>query len=161
MARDNLFKVKNRITTLEMEIVVANHFNPRVNLIVPNIHWGFGIHECDLLVITPAGYASEIEIKVSKQDLKADSLKAHNHSDHRVKSLFFAIPWYLENCVDLIPEKAGIIVVDSNHWPKRIRSAKKNGKYVFSQDEKFQIARLGALRIWDLKRTVRDNVSKY
>ena len=47
-----------------------NFFNYRANLIVPNISWGLGLHECDLLVLTSSGYATEIEIKVSKADLK-------------------------------------------------------------------------------------------
>ena len=63
------------ITTTEMEVALAHYLNMRVNLIVPNISWGMFIHECDLLVITPAGYMWEVEIKVSKQDLSRDSKK--------------------------------------------------------------------------------------
>ena len=54
---------------IDIELAVSNYLNPRTNLIVPNVHWGMCLHECDLLVITRSGYAWEVEIKVSRVDL--------------------------------------------------------------------------------------------
>jgi len=33
-----------KITTLEMEIALANHFGFRKNLIVPNVKWGLNLN---------------------------------------------------------------------------------------------------------------------
>jgi len=99
------------VKTIEMEIAVANHFNARQNLIVPNVSWGFCIHECDLLIVTKAGYLYEVEIKVSRGDLKNDMKKQHNHYDSRIKNLYFAIPKKLEKDIEFIPKEAGIMLV--------------------------------------------------
>ncbi|MEM6817189.1 MAG: hypothetical protein AAF578_00215 [Pseudomonadota bacterium] len=154
---------KSKITTIEMECALARHFNYRQNLIVPNVSWGIDIHECDLLVVTRAGYATEVEIKVSKTDLKKDAEKPHQHQDYRIKSLYFAIPDYLIDCTDLVPERAGIISVETGPlrvtkqggkdyvWKRRcevIRKAVINKRAPkFSDLDKAKITRLGALRI--------------
>ena len=63
-----------KITTLEMETLLMNHFNYLQNIIVPNVSNGIfhkehgWLHECDLLVLSKANYATEIEIKISKAD---------------------------------------------------------------------------------------------
>jgi len=64
------------MTSKEIEILVADYFNYRANLIVPNVSWGLGVHECDILVLTKAGYAWEVEIKTSVADVKADLKKS-------------------------------------------------------------------------------------
>lgn len=58
------------ISLLEMEIAIANLFDIRKNIIVPNISCGLGIHECDLFIVRNSGYCIEVEIKRSEQDLK-------------------------------------------------------------------------------------------
>jgi hypothetical protein len=150
----------NRITTLEMELALATHLNYRENLIVPNISSGMGIHECDLLVISKAGYATEVEIKVSKSDLKKDAEKWHKHESDIIKELYFAIPKYLTDCIEYIPARAGIFTVDRNPITIYnfnpfavviIRPATIKGNYKFSDEEKFKVARLGTMRIWGLK----------
>jgi len=156
------------MNTQKMELLVARLFRPRQNLIIPNVHWGFSIHECDLLVVSSSGFLTEVEIKISKSDLAKDSEKKHGHNDRRIKNLYFAIPEKLLDCVDLIPERAGIICVyptikisaskeipwDTMRWEKakiiRKAATNKNAKPI-SDDEKYQLARLGALRIWGLK----------
>lgn len=151
---------QDKITTPEMECALANFFGYRANLIVPNVHWGMDLHECDLLVITRMGYAWEIEIKVSKADLKRDAEKWHGHRSRRIKRLYFAIPIDLEGCADLIPERAGIIIVrprDEEYGPNlRCRITRKpvtnKAAQPFTDAERYKVARLGALRIWGLKR---------
>ena len=152
-----------KITTPEMEIALASWLDYRQNLIVPNVYWGLsGMHECDLLVVSKAGYLTEIEIKITRADLRADKKKWHNHESRRIKRLFFALPHYLEHCLHMVPERAGIILVTpaaktglwENH-PRclEIRKAQRNkaaGK--ITDSDRYKIARLGALRIWNLKR---------
>ena len=59
-----------------------------------------------------------------------------------------------------IPERAGILVVYyaasmAGPYVKCIRNAKITGSYKYSLEERVQIARLGALRIWNLKKKIR------
>ncbi len=151
----------DKIDTLDIELAVARHYNPRVNIIVPNISWGLGLHECDLLVVTKAGIAYEIEIKTSKSDVKADRRKRHKHQSWKIQKLYFALPHYLiEECEEYIPERAGIISVLENHCVIKIREAKKQNDYKFSDKEKVSLVRLGAMRIWPLKRILRDTYNK-
>lgn len=138
----------------------------RRNLIVPNVSWGMFYYECDLVSLTPAGYATEIEIKVSKADLKKDKEKRHNHDDWHFKYLYFAVPDYLEDCVaEHIPERAGIIIVSekkSNYYGsyytcKVIRKPRaRQNPYCFTDKDRFKLARLGAIRIYGMKKAIKD-----
>lgn len=146
-----------KITTLEMEIKVADFFCFQRNLIVPGISWGLQMHECDLLVLTPANYAWEVEIKISKADLVKDRSKTHGHYDLRISRLYFAIPEYLQPEIKHIPERAGILIVKTG---KRrcvmLRKPKKSrAPYKFTEQERLKMAELGAMRLWGLKRKIR------
>lgn len=152
----------NKLTTLEIEIIVAKYFDSRVNVIVPNISWGMFIHhECDLLLLTPAGYGYEIEIKTSLQDLKKDMEKVHGHKSKKIKCLYFALPESLTKHIEYIPKRAGILSISENRnlpiWSrcKKIRKAEINCNYKFSDKERYNLARLGAMRIWTLKDILR------
>lgn len=160
------------INTAEMEIAVAKMFNPRVNLVIPNVHWGFLWYEADLIIITKGGYLYEVEIKISKSDLKKDLEKRHKHDSKYIKYLYFAIPQKLEKFINYIPDKAGIISVHKREIKKYnsyefrswenleteiitccnvIRQPKKLYNYKIDDKERYRLARLGALRIWNLK----------
>ena len=83
--------------TLDMEIAVMKHFDIVQNLIVPNISWGIsGLHECDILSLSKAGYATEIEIKISKADLMSDKKKEHGHRHRYIANLYFCVPSFLK-----------------------------------------------------------------
>ena len=150
----------NKITTSEIETRVAAFFGYRECIIVPNISWGMNLHECDLLIIRKSGYGIEVEIKVSKSDLKADTKKGHNHIDRldRLSELYFAIPDYMKDCIEYIPERAGILVLIKNDWGLNIsilRKAQVNkNRRKFTDEEMLKIAHLGTMRIWNLKRTI-------
>jgi len=145
--------------SLDIEIAVAEHLKWRRNLVVPNVWWGLGFHhELDLAVLTKSGRLWEVEIKVSKADLKADKKKYCAHIDpmNRISRLYFAVPEKLENCIDLIPEHAGfLVVVNSNGYthvkevrkPKIIKSARQ-----LTDAEIQKLYHLGAMRIWGLKK---------
>lgn len=53
-------------------LAVCQHFEPRVNLCIPNYQRGTTGYEADILVIRPTLWAEEIEIKVSFADFKRD-----------------------------------------------------------------------------------------
>ena len=149
--------------TIEVEIALASYFDYRRNLIVPNISWGLGIHECDLFILSQSGYATEVEIKISKSDLKADAKKWHNHESNLIKKLYFAIPEKLAEHIQYIPERAGVIVLKRYKDTKTtdyllcsiLRKPKPN-KHArkLTDEERYKVARLGALRIWGLKHKI-------
>ncbi len=63
------------VSTIEMEIALQDHLSTSSNIIAPNVRHGMFTHECDLAVISKAGYCTEIEIKISAADLKKTFLK--------------------------------------------------------------------------------------
>lgn len=151
-----------KLTSLDIELAVVQEFNCRTKLIVPNVSWGMGFaHELDLLILTQAGYGWEVEIKISKQDLLRDKQKKHGHRSLKIKFLYFALPDYLLDFKDTIPERAGILSIESEPgegYSRRcetIRNPEANSKYKFTEEEQLKLAMLGAMRIWGLKKQVR------
>ena len=150
--------MKNNLSYTEIELAIAKYFDIRKNIVIPNISFGFNIHECDLFIIKPSGYVVEVEIKRSISDLKADFKKKHKHEDERIKELFFAVPDELyEKCKDLIPEDAGILVFyefENKCYVRLKRAAKKTSGRKLTDMEKMKVMRLGCLRIWSLKEKI-------
>jgi hypothetical protein len=150
--------------SIDIEIAAMEYFGVRQNLIVPNVHWGMSLgnkdlHECDLLVLTKAGYATEIEIKVSKYDLLKDKDKKHKHNHNLIRRLFFAVPEKLKViALDNIPENAGLLTVSESidikgtYNVELIKSPKTNKcaiKWVDKQ--RMKLAELGCMRLLGLK----------
>jgi len=142
----------------------SSPFYIRSHYVVPNVHWGLGFnHELDLLSISmPAFIGTEIEIKVSKGDLKRDLEKPHHHRDSRIRQLYFAGPIELQEAFfEFSPPEAGIITVycnaDATYIHRRYqcsirRNAKplKNWSKSFTKEEVFGLMRLGNMRYWSL-----------
>ena len=152
------------MTTEEVEEAVIRHFNFKRNIIVPNVYWGLWFrHEIDVLVCTPKGYCTEVEIKVSKSDILKDKKKRHGHNDERLKYLYFAVPEELkEYALKHIQEHAGLVVVkrweDGTTFCDRVKKAKARKHAVpLTQDEKMQLMRLGCMR---LHRCAKDKVKR-
>jgi hypothetical protein len=157
---------RQKFTAFDIEMAVSRYFNPRANLIVPNVSWGLFGHEVDLCVLSKNNYASEIEIKISRADLIKDKLKSHCHNDPMIKYLYFAIPEYLLKDIEHIPERAGILVVEwIKPWSscygtkyegrfrcKKHRNPKANGFRQWEDYERNILLRLGCMRIWGLKK---------
>jgi hypothetical protein len=150
------------MTAHDIELAMARHLgilhphggmgNNR-NLLIPNFTAMFLCHECDLLWVTRSGWGHEIEIKISRADLKADLKKDHQHIHGLISYLWFAIPDTLRDCIDLVPERAGIFLVDSTGFVRKIRNAKKEpGARQFTLDERVHLGHIAAMRIWGLKR---------
>ncbi len=146
-----------KFTAKDMELAVARYFKYRRNLICPNIHWGMGInHECDVFVLKKSGYAYEIEIKVSRGDLKKDLKKKRGHNSNKIRRLYFAIPEDLLSSKEFIPENAGILVVGKYGRVTEIRRAKDNKEAIrISDQERFHLAHLACMRIWKLKAKIK------
>lgn len=153
-----------KFKTIEMEIILANYFDVRRNLIVPNVSWGMYIdrmplHECDLLICTGSNYLYEVEIKVSKSDLMADKKKPHRHFHPAIKRLYFAYPESFGDVEKHVPDRAGIITVSRTEAGgirrNLLRKPENNmNSRSITDKEKFHLAHLGAMRIWTLKKNI-------
>jgi hypothetical protein len=116
------------MTTLEIEIALLKHFDFTQKLILPRISFGAGIHECDILVMSKSGYATEIEIKISVADLKKDLNKKHTHNSDKIKYFYYAIPkeMYDYNLLNFMKDCSGLLLIDK--VPKiRRKKNKKTG----------------------------------
>jgi len=145
------------ITACDIEIAVAHKFNWRTTLIVPNVSWGWCLrHEADMIILRPSGWAMEVEIKVTKSDIKADLKKLNSHYSTRIRGLWFAVPDVLADC-EFIPKEAGILSVSTTdkqffRTVTTIRSPKLNPHAERVTPAEFvKLAELGAMRIWSLK----------
>lgn len=144
-------------TAREIELSIAAYFDSRINIIVPNVSWGLFNYEMDIVVLKPNGDVYEIEIKISKSDLRADNKKRHQHRNKSARRLYFAIPEKLKlnHCIEHIPERAGILVVDTRGIVTEYRKAEDDrAANKFDDKKRITLARLGALRVWNLKRNL-------
>ena len=141
----------SKIKTLDMEIAVSKYLNYRKNLVIPNVSWGMFMYELDLFMLTPSGYGTEVEIKVSKADLIKDKSKSHGHRNSMIKYLYFAIPWYLKKDIEHIPARAGILIVLDTGRCYKLRNAECNNCYKFTDKQRNKLLELMAMRIWRLK----------
>lgn len=151
--------MKERMPTcIEIECLVARLWGYRQNIIVPNISWGAGLHECDLLVLSKAGYATEVEIKISRSDLKKDASKGHGHESDRIRYLYFALPEKLLTCLEFVPQRAGVIAIrpylgrEDGFYAEVVRQPEINTHArKWSDRERSNLGRLGCMQIWSLK----------
>lgn len=157
--------------TLDIEIAVMRYFGTLTNLIVPNISGGMsvGLHECDLLVLSKDNYATEVEIKVSKADIRADKKKEHGHKHDHIARLFFAVPIDLKDyTLKHIPKGAGLLTIKEHDrkynafladWDYMTTCKARQGRrnkncHEWTQEERANLARLGTLRILGLKEKI-------
>jgi hypothetical protein len=139
-------------TAKEIERQIAVYFGIRTHIIVPNVSWSMLSYEADLVVLHSSGYADEVEIKVTRSDLLRDGKKRHNHDSDRFRRLWFAIPQKLEKSILDIPEAAGVLIVKQSGIVREFRKPKINKVAMkFTDEEAFNLARLGCMRVWRLK----------
>lgn len=164
------------MTTPEMEKLVYWYFQDSSLVIVPKIsgnNWWLDTesdpiiwknivnHECDMLIVSKKCYLTEVEIKISLSDLKADFKKEHQHKDENIKNFYYAFPEEMkEKAIELIPEEAGILIAVKKHLndgyeyrdiecyrkSKINKEAKPINDIVLSK-----IYRLGYLRYWNYR----------
>lgn len=165
------------MNTPEIEKLIYLYFEKSSLAIVPKIsgnNWWFDSetmlwknivnHECDMLIVSKNQYLTEVEIKISLSDLRADFKKEHQHKDENIKNFYYAFPEEMkEKAIKLIPEKAGILIAVKKHLnsgyeyrdiecyrkPKINKEAKPINDIVLSR-----IYRLGYLRYWNYRTSV-------
>jgi hypothetical protein len=152
-----------KLTSNIIEILIADKYNYRTNLIVPNVSWGLGLpYEADLIILKPSNIAIEIEIKISALDIKKDLSKRHNHDSNLFKQIYFAVPESLKDN-PYIPEYAGIFSISFvKKWGSYIvdlyREAKLNKNYKkWDNEKRLKLCHLAAMRIWKLKKHLINN----
>lgn len=162
------------MTTPEMEKLIYWYFEKSSLVIVPKVsgnNWWFDSetmiwknivnHECDILIVSKNQYLTEVEIKISLSDLKADFKKEHQHKDENIKNFYYAFPEEMkEKAIKLIPEEVGILIAVKKYFhngeeyreikcyrkPKINKEAKPVNDIVLSR-----IYRLGYLRYWNYR----------
>ena len=147
------------MTTSEMERLIYTYFESGSLAIVPRVTKNNGW--LDMLIVTKNRYLTEVEIKISLSDLKADFKKKHQHKDENIKNFYYAFPEEMkEKAIELIPEEAGILIAVKKHLnsgyeyreiecyrkPKINKEAKPINDIVLSR-----IYRLGYLRYWNYR----------
>ena len=143
----------NYETSAEIEIAIAHHFGVLKCIIIPNLN-GMFYYELDLCILSKALYAAEVEIKISKGDLKRDAKKHHCHDWNFdfIKSLWFAMPDKMKGCEEFVPEKAGILFVSTKGKVMEFRKPKINtAAKKWPVEKALALARLGMIRMWNLK----------
>ena len=152
--------MKARDIALAMTIYSYNApFKYTRNIVVENVYWGWGLkYEADLIAISKAGYATEIEIKVSKYDLIKDmeKIKYTLCPDSRITRKYFAIPQELVNtAIKILPPNIGILSVYKKEGHDRytvetIRRAVRNKlARPCTEQEINKLLRLQSIKYWD------------
>ena len=154
---------KLNIDEIEMAIVNSGIFNKRNDVIVPNVSWGLLNHEADMVVMTKSGYLTEIEIKRSWEDFKADFKKDHHHHDDRVDKLYYCVPLSIKERVADYLTQNEIPFTQLLYFSEegKIRIYNTGGKFYTGGrklfiEEQLTIARLGCMRVWNLKQKLVD-----
>lgn len=161
------------VRCVDIEVALMREFNYQQNLIVPNVSNQMGLvaFETDMLVLTKAGYAHGFEIKTSKSDLKAD-FKKRQHTEFNVmkngktglerfysvfKYFSYAVPENLKACaLEVVPDFCGIWVYKDYKTFYQARAPKKLFDYKWSDKRRYELARLGTMRIFTLKSAQRN-----
>lgn len=150
-----------------VELAVVKLFDYRRHYCVPNVSYGWGLnHEADLIIVDKNQKVTEVEIKVTHQDLVADFKKAHGHRSKLIGRMYYAIPEYLlDKGLPLIPSKYGVIVIHEKtidgfngnilgtyYVAKFYRQCRHDKNYEgISKDQLLKLLDLGCMRIWTLK----------
>lgn len=157
---------KRTLYEIEVALAKTDKFNYIKNIIAFNVN-GIGqslliCHECDMLVLNKSGYLTEIEIKRSWEDFKADFKKKHSHESMGIiKNFYYCIPLSILNKVqDYFKDKEltfnSIITYDENlninfHSVKCKEFIPNFKSRKLFLEEQLQVARFGAMRAILLK----------
>jgi hypothetical protein len=119
------------LDSCDIEFAIASHFGWRTHIIVPNVSWGMGFkYELDLMILTKANIAYEIEIKTCVSDVRRDLKKRHQHDSKRITRCYFAIPEYIygDAVKNLIDNRFGIFTVSCKNGVFRVNLVRSENK---------------------------------
>lgn len=126
--------------------------------VVPNVSWALLPYEADLLVVSKAGYLTEVEIKVTMADWRQDFLKHKWDAfgfpkPEQIKRHYYACPEALAKRYPeieaMMPFGSGVISVGEKRV-EILKEAKTKPNHRRLKDSEIQILlRLGMLKAWD------------
>lgn len=167
--------LKTQLSVQQIQLALRNSdlFNQRSDLIVPNISWSILPYEADLIGISRSGQVTEVEIKRSLADLRADYKKGHKHDASCITYFYYCVPEKLvKRAKEVILEyeqKAKPIPVTEKDCPALLYynekgqifhtdfgTAKRFGYHQSDQTDRENAGRMASLRYWDLlEKTIR------
>lgn len=143
----------------------GNLFDFTKYAVVPNVSYAvLGHGEADLLCLSKSNTFHEVEIKVSKSDMKADLKKHRGHENNAVSYTWFAVPDDLEDeALEIVPARYGIVIVEPDplgtvhawladkYVTRVVRKATKYngfGARKPTEAEVMRFLRTGVIRMW-------------
>ena len=139
-------------------------WKPNTDLMVPNVSYGLLSYEADFIIMTPNGYLTEIEIKRSFEDFKADFKKEHRHNDEKIYHFYFCVPEIILDKVKSYLDKTylypsnipalltynelGYITKQKYGYSGAYRNEKPRKLFL---EEQLKLAKLAAFRYWSIE----------
>ena len=161
--------LKTQLSVQQIQLGLRNSdlFNQRSDIIVPNLSWSILPYEADLIGISRSGQVTEVEIKRSLADLRADYKKDHRHDASCVTYFFYCVPEKLvekaktvileceqKRCVVPITEKDCPALLYYNEKGQIFHTgfgkAKRFGFHQSSSEDRESAGRMASLRYWGL-----------
>ena len=161
--------LKTELSVRQIQLALRNFdlFNQRSDIIVPNLSWSILPYEADLIGISRSGQVTEVEIKRSIADLRADYKKDHRHDADCVTYFFYCVPEKLvEKAKSVILEceqKRYVVPITEKDCPALLYynekgqifhtsfgKAKRFGYHRVSSEDRENAGRMASLRYWDL-----------
>lgn len=162
--------------TMIAKSLALHTFERRHLVMLPNCNWTG--HECDLLVVTKDLRIIDVEVKISRADLRVDAKKSkwweqmawrNDSSGQRrlwppkVWKHYYALPNELwrDDLYDAMSPASGVLLLtqgaDGHVFVTCARRAKPDiGAYRVTPEAAIDIARLANLRYWDQVRANRE-----
>ena len=159
-------KTKLSVPQIQLALRDSFLFDQRSSVVVPNISWGMLPYEADLIGISAHKQVTEVEIKRSLSDLRADYRKGHRHDAPCVTYFYYCVPESLvEQAKKVIFEneqKHRVVPISEKDCPAllffteegEIRqanfgTAKRFGYHQADDKNIMDAGRLASLRYWD------------
>ena len=156
---------KLTIQQIHLALRDSGLWNKRTDIMIPNLSWGLLPYEADFVVLSKSGYLTEVEIKRSWEDFKADFKKKHDHNAEQVYYFYYCVPdsivakvkeflieKYHGKCPAILSynEEGGLCVVSGfgTRYAACLSTNVKRRKLFL--EEQLTVARLGQLRYWSL-----------
>ncbi len=160
---------ERKLYEIEVGLSKLEEFNFVKNLVVFNVNGSSSIlfldHECDVLVLSKSGYLTEIEIKRSWEDFKADFKKKYFHNSCGVIKRFYycvselfadkVVEYLKDNNVDCY----GVIVYNEKgdigfEYRMLHQSSDRISVHKLYIEQQLYLAKLGSMRAIGLKEKI-------
>ena len=156
------------LTIEDIQIALRNYhlWNKRSDIMIPNLSWGLLRYEADFVIVDKKGFLTEVEIKRSLSDLKADFKKVHKHDDPLVFAFYYCLPMSIRaKALAVIREHfapdnlPAVIYYDENGKLElsRYGGIPNRGGRRLTLEERLTVTRLLSIRYWNEKEKARKN----